>query len=168
MTTFDRKSHSARSPDALLPSIYLSSHSQPPRHRFQPWIEICQIWSTDEPVRNSCSVSHIKHPTTHPDSNLAYKNKSGAYKADELRRRREEQQVEIRRQKREENISKRRNLATSSGPDSDDEATGPNFDAPVSNPLRPPHSTDFLLISMLSAGPGDGRRRVFRRSRPST
>ncbi|KAG9041534.1 Importin alpha subunit (Karyopherin alpha subunit) (Serine-rich RNA polymerase I suppressor protein) [Tulasnella sp. UAMH 9824] len=64
-----------------------------------------------------------------------YKNKSGAYKADELRRRREEQQVEIRRQKREENISKRRNLATSSGPDSDDEATGPNFDAPLAQEM---------------------------------
>ena len=41
--------------------------------------------------------------------------------------------MEIRRQKREENISKRRNLATSSGPDSDDDGTGPNFDAPVSD-----------------------------------
>lgn len=74
---------------------------------------------------------------------LAYKNKSAGFKQDELRRRREEQQVEIRRQKREENISKRRNLATSSGPDSDDEGTGPNFDAPVSKPLH--HTTWDLL-----------------------
>ncbi|KAI9592031.1 armadillo-type protein [Syncephalis fuscata] len=40
----------------------------------------------------------------------AFKNK-GVFKADELRRRREEQNVEIRRQKREESHSKRRNLA---------------------------------------------------------
>ena len=44
-------------------------------------------------------------------------------KQDELRRRREEQQVEIRRQKREENISKRRNLAIADGTESDDEGT---------------------------------------------
>lgn len=49
----------------------------------------------------------------------AYKNKG--LKADELRRRREDQQVEIRKQKREENISKRRNLLPSGGADSDDE-----------------------------------------------
>lgn len=41
----------------------------------------------------------------------------------ELRRRREEAQVEIRKQKREETIAKRRNLnAASSGADSDDES----------------------------------------------
>lgn len=60
---------------------------------------------------------------------IAYKNK-GTFKQDELRRRREEQQVEIRRQKREENISKRRNF-TVSGADSDDEAGGSNWEAPV-------------------------------------
>ncbi|PVG04767.1 putative SRP1-importin alpha [Serendipita vermifera] len=44
----------------------------------------------------------------------------------EVRRRREEQQVEIRRQKREENLAKRRNLYPSdaNGVDSDDEAAG--------------------------------------------
>lgn len=40
----------------------------------------------------------------------------------EVRKRREEQQVEIRRQRREENVAKRRNLfASADGPDSDDE-----------------------------------------------
>ncbi|EPX71905.1 karyopherin Cut15 [Schizosaccharomyces octosporus yFS286] len=39
-----------------------------------------------------------------------YKGK-GAFQADELRRRRETQQIEIRKQKREENLNKRRNLA---------------------------------------------------------
>jgi importin subunit alpha-6/7 len=34
----------------------------------------------------------------------------GAFKQDELRRRREEQQVELRKQKRDETLSKRRNL----------------------------------------------------------
>ncbi|KAG5462483.1 MAG: importin alpha protein [Olpidium bornovanus] len=45
------------------------------------------------------------------DSRRANYKAKGAFNQDELRRRREEQNVEIRRQKREENISKRRNLA---------------------------------------------------------
>lgn len=53
------------------------------------------------------------------------------FKPDELRRRREEQQVEIRKQKREENLAKRRGIASGDGrpgaslgaaPDSDDES----------------------------------------------
>ncbi len=55
------------------------------------------------------------------------------FKPDELRRRREEQQVEIRKQKREENLAKRRGIQRSdgqigvggglaAGTDSDDEA----------------------------------------------
>lgn len=39
----------------------------------------------------------------------AYKGKN-LFKGDELRRRREEQQVEIRKQKKDENLAKRRNL----------------------------------------------------------
>lgn len=38
-----------------------------------------------------------------------------AFKPDELRRRREEQQVEIRRQKRDENLAKRRGIQTRDG-----------------------------------------------------
>lgn len=62
-----------------------------------------------------------------------FKAKS-AFKPDELRRRREEQQVEIRKAKREENLAKRRGISTRDGaqgsqpgaalgasPDSDDE-----------------------------------------------
>ncbi|KAH0306130.1 ARM repeat-containing protein, partial [Aureobasidium melanogenum] len=52
-------------------------------------------------------------------------------KPDELRRRREEQQVEIRKQKREENLAKRRGItrgetlgaSLGAAPDSDDEST---------------------------------------------
>jgi importin subunit alpha-6/7 len=40
----------------------------------------------------------------------AYKGKN-LFRGDELRRRREEQQVEIRKQKKDENLAKRRNLA---------------------------------------------------------
>ncbi|VVT46564.1 uncharacterized protein SAPINGB_P001276 [Magnusiomyces paraingens] len=50
-----------------------------------------------------------------------FKNR-GAFKADELRRRREEAQIEIRKQKRDENLTKRRNMdAIASIIDSDDE-----------------------------------------------
>ena len=56
----------------------------------------------------------------------------GAFKPDELRRRREEQQVEIRKAKRDENLAKRRGLGSAregpqlgaslgAAPDSDDE-----------------------------------------------
>jgi hypothetical protein len=55
----------------------------------------------------------------------------GTFKPEELRRRREEQQVEIRKAKREENLAKRRGLASADGsrpgaslgaaPDSDDD-----------------------------------------------
>lgn len=64
----------------------------------------------------------------------AYKGKAGL-KTDELRRRREEQQVEIRRQKREENISKRRNFLPASGADSDEESTGGSWDLPLAEEM---------------------------------
>lgn len=62
----------------------------------------------------------------HRRSNYKAKN---TFKQDELRRRREEQQVEIRKQKRDENLAKRRNLNLASPPpgagvDSDDESVG--------------------------------------------
>lgn len=61
-----------------------------------------------------------------PEHRRNFKAK-GTFKPDELRRRREEQQVEIRKQKREENLAKRRNMAaTSPAPgtvDSDDEGS---------------------------------------------
>ena len=60
-----------------------------------------------------------------------------SFKPDELRRRREEQQVEIRKAKREENLAKRRGIQTSEGriaagglaDDSDDE--GGNIEGEV-------------------------------------
>ena len=61
-----------------------------------------------------------------PEHRRNFKAK-GVFKGDELRRRREEQQVEIRKQKREENLAKRRNLAGSDpapgAVDSDDEGS---------------------------------------------
>jgi len=53
----------------------------------------------------------------------AFKSK-GVFRLDELRRRREEQQVEIRRKHREESLSKRRNMniSTTAASDSEDEA----------------------------------------------
>ncbi|CAJ0755493.1 10884_t:CDS:2 [Entrophospora sp. SA101] len=50
----------------------------------------------------------------------AFKSKA-IFKAEELRRRREEQQIEIRRKTREESLAKRRNLNVALSPDSDDE-----------------------------------------------
>ncbi|PWN19014.1 putative SRP1-importin alpha [Microstroma glucosiphilum] len=67
----------------------------------------------------------------------AYKNK-GQFKADELRRRREEAQVEIRKQKREESMAKRRNLdaaALSDAETDDEEAVGAMLDKDLSEQL---------------------------------
>jgi importin subunit alpha-1 len=71
-----------------------------------------------------------------------FKAKS-AFKPDELRRRREEQQVEIRRAKREENLAKRRGIggrdqpgaSLGAAPDSDDE--GGNIESQVRSPAIP-------------------------------
>ncbi len=71
----------------------------------------------------------------------AFKAK-GVFKPDELRRRREEQQVEIRKTKREENLAKRRGIAgrdapgasLGAAPDSDDE--GVNTEAQVRSSWR--------------------------------
>lgn len=83
---------------------------------------------------------------------LVFKAK-GSFKGDDLRRRREEQQVEIRRQKREENISKRRNFVPSAGPDSDDEVGLSNWDHPVSIP----GGTSIPFTYHLLACSADGR-----------
>jgi importin subunit alpha-1 len=78
-----------------------------------------------------------------------YKAKSN-FKPDELRRRREEQQVEIRKAKREENLAKRRGIGTGAdrpgaslgaAPDSDDDT------APTESQVS---SIIFLLSSILS------------------
>ena len=72
-----------------------------------------------------------------------FKAKS-AFKPDELRRRREEQQVEIRRAKREENLAKRRGIGSGAdrpgaslgaAPDSDDE--GGNIESQVRSYCTP-------------------------------
>ena len=57
-----------------------------------------------------------------------FKNK-GLFKGDELRRRREEQQVEIRKQKREENLTKRRNLASITVSDDEEEHDVENLES---------------------------------------
>jgi importin subunit alpha-6/7 len=57
--------------------------------------------------------------------------KAKALKQDDLRKRREEQQVEIRRQKREENIAKRRNFVATASVDSDEEASSGTWENPV-------------------------------------
>lgn len=68
----------------------------------------------------------------------AYKNKA-LFGGDELRRRREEQQVEIRKAKREESVSKRRNLEVASdAPDSDDESVAAAFDSQVGGRVDEP------------------------------
>ena len=86
------------------------------------------------------------------------------FKPDELRRRREEQQVEIRKQKREENLAKKRGIVGRDGPgsqpgaslgasiDSDDE--GGSIESQVSNfPLyRQPREEDVVSSSLFTFG----------------
>lgn len=77
----------------------------------------------------------------------------GTFKPEELRRRREEQQVEIRKAKREENLAKRRGLASADGsrpgaslgaaPDSDDDT------APTESQVRERISLTLLHIPVV-------------------
>jgi Importin beta binding domain len=67
----------------------------------------------------------------------AHKGKN-LFKGDELRRRREEQQVEIRKQKKEENIAKRRNLFSV------------NADAPMESDTDEDTSTDGEKVCILA------------------
>lgn len=91
-----------------------------------------------------------KYIPEHRRNNFKAKNQ---FKPDELRRRREEQQVEIRRQKRIESLAKRRGIQRAdgevgigfTGADSDDEAG--NIESEVSQVdhyLRT--STDILVV----------------------
>ena len=83
----------------------------------------------------------------------------GQFKPDELRRRREEQQVEIRKQKREENLAKRRGITASDGgqisgpgglgPDSDDEDAGA-IESHVSLPALDLAGLSIPLVGLLS------------------
>lgn len=95
-----------------------------------------------------------------------FKAKS-AFKPDELRRRREEQQVEIRRAKREENLAKRRGIgggdrpgaSLGAAPDSDDE--GGNIESQVSSgvdrcPLPLVRSFARSLVTPTRAAPAQG------------
>ena len=75
------------------------------------------------------------------------------FKPEELRRRREEQQVEIRKAKREENLAKRRGIGTGenrpgaslgAAPDSDDE------NPPTESQVRFPFAFLILLLAMPS------------------
>lgn len=72
----------------------------------------------------------------------------------ELRRRREEAQVEIRKQKRDETIAKRRNLnAASSGADSDDESGVDSSVSRSGRPFCPIPPADLLSCSSWSSSP---------------
>jgi hypothetical protein len=82
----------------------------------------------------------------------------GTFKPEELRRRREEQQVEIRRQKREENLAKRRGLGAGDGrlgaslgaaPDSDDDTAPTESQVCLTKLLATPTPLGFLLLSNL-------------------
>ncbi|KAL9083573.1 MAG: hypothetical protein Q9159_005701 [Coniocarpon cinnabarinum] len=83
-----------------------------------------------------------------------YKAK-GQFKPEELRRRREEQQVELRKQKREENLAKRRGIglgatpgaALGAAPDSDDE--GVNIENQLSEEL--PQMVDGVFSDQIDA-----------------
>jgi hypothetical protein len=78
----------------------------------------------------------------------AFKTKA-VFKADELRRRREELQVEIRRKNREESLAKRRNLNVPASPDSDDEAAVATINAQVSYNIYSSPYEQYDICSIL-------------------
>lgn len=93
-----------------------------------------------------------------------------SFKPDELRRRREEQQVEIRRQKREENLAKRRGVQRGNGEigiggeaDSDDEAG--TIESEVSYRTKMPDYANACLVKHRVAR--NGQRSLLRSDRCS-
>lgn len=80
------------------------------------------------------------HPPPQHHSTHTHNYPTGhAVRTTELRRRREEAQVEIRKQKREESVAKRRNLvANESGADSDDDGAVDSQVCPPFVQTRPP------------------------------
>lgn len=74
----------------------------------------------------------------------AYKERS-RFKPEEVRRRRENQQVEIRKQKKEENLAKRRNFDAVRNDSDDDDLDAANQDAQVKH--FPFQSVYCLLMS---------------------
>ncbi|KNE58467.1 hypothetical protein AMAG_04038 [Allomyces macrogynus ATCC 38327] len=65
--------------------------------------------------------------TTRPDRAAQYKNR-GAFRPDELRRRRDEQVVSLRRKQRDEHLAKRRNLPSTRDHDDDTDSEGDDDD----------------------------------------
>lgn len=127
--------HLPHRPSAFSTANFTNIPYEQYRHIYQTWSHV--PWNIVGRVSVLILSVHSEsrldaHVLTRRSYPKDYKNKGGL-KQDDLRRRREEQQVEIRRQKRDENISKRRNFLPSSGVDSDDEAGGSGgLDAPVS------------------------------------
>lgn len=89
------------------------------------------------PLPCCCPASLLPRQNRAAGRREAFKGK-GLFKADELRRRREEQQVEIRKAKREESAAKRRNLTFDAQPDADsddDESVASALDSQLAEQL---------------------------------
>lgn len=90
-----------------------------------------------------------------------------SFKPDELRRRREEQQVEIRRQKREENLSKRRGITRGDGEigvGGMDDADSEDDTGILESEVRyvPECLLLRLTLSVVHRSPRDGERSLLR------
>lgn len=88
-----------------------------------------------------------------------YKARS-QFRPDELRRRREAQQVEIRKQRRDENLAKRRGIQTSEGAivgasaESDDEATAIESEVCSTIPFMPTFDSFPIYATVTSSKTG--------------
>ncbi|CAD6983901.1 unnamed protein product [Tilletia controversa] len=95
------------------------------------------------PPSTSSSSSSVARPGGTPARAASYKSRQ-LFRPEDLRRRREEQQVEIRRQARSEHTAKRRNLDTASGAMTDGDTTE-DEDA-VDAALELDHGIDSLHV----------------------
>lgn len=128
LARFTRRSQALSSPTF---SYYSSLCGSPP-------LPQVYIYSTPQSPSTSASIrTAIMAERYIPEHRRTNYKAQGAFKQDELRRRREEQLVEIRKTKREENLAKRRGLggrdapgaSLGAAPDSDDE--GVNIESQV-------------------------------------
>ncbi|KAG0176623.1 Importin alpha subunit (Karyopherin alpha subunit) (Serine-rich RNA polymerase I suppressor protein) [Apophysomyces sp. BC1034] len=81
--------------------------------------EICAAKSCNIPIDETCPAQAFDMDSLSDLRSNAFKSRS-RFKPEEVRRRRENAQVEIRKQKKEENLAKRRTLNAQSLPDNED------------------------------------------------
>jgi hypothetical protein len=122
--------------------IYTQIHRGDLRSHFKQLLETTSTLPLFHP--NSLSIIAIMAERYIPEHRRTQFKAKGTFKPEELRRRREEQQVEIRKAKREENLAKRRGITGSAAADRPGASLGA---APDSDDDSPPTESQVCYFT---------------------